>query len=178
MSGAQEQRRRRPPKMFLVVSDLKFQDQLDGTIRLLRGNICQEQDAGRTRGEHIWVKVGKDPPYLTHTHTHKSIHFHTQDSLFLLCLPLSVSLSHSLPPSLSVSLCLSPSLSLCLSLLLSLSFSMSLSLSGARLQLCGEDWQAVPHWGAQWAERLTGARVWPRVPPQTAGQPQTSAAIG
>ncbi|KAM7377061.1 hypothetical protein PAMA_013716 [Pampus argenteus] len=54
MSGAHEQsRKRRPPKMYLISTDLKVQDQLEGTIRLQRGNICQEQ----SRGDHPWVKV-------------------------------------------------------------------------------------------------------------------------
>ncbi|XP_029931675.1 ubiquitin carboxyl-terminal hydrolase CYLD isoform X2 [Myripristis murdjan] len=43
--------------MFLIATDLKVQDQLDGTIRLQRGNICQEQDGGRSRGDQLWVKV-------------------------------------------------------------------------------------------------------------------------
>ncbi|XP_023838092.2 ubiquitin carboxyl-terminal hydrolase CYLD [Salvelinus sp. IW2-2015] len=57
MSGAQEYKRRQPPKMYLVVSNLKIQDQLEGTIRLLRGNLCQEQEGGRSRGDQLWVKV-------------------------------------------------------------------------------------------------------------------------
>ncbi|CAK6977570.1 ubiquitin carboxyl-terminal hydrolase CYLD [Scomber scombrus] len=58
MSGAHElSRKRRPPKMYLISSDLKVQDQLDGTIRLQRGNICQEQDHAKGRGDHPWVKV-------------------------------------------------------------------------------------------------------------------------
>ncbi|XP_053199114.1 LOW QUALITY PROTEIN: ubiquitin carboxyl-terminal hydrolase CYLD [Scomber japonicus] len=58
MSGAHEQsRKRRPPKMYLISSDLKVQDQLDGTIRLQRGNICQEQDHAKGRGDHPWFKV-------------------------------------------------------------------------------------------------------------------------
>ncbi|KAM4612107.1 ubiquitin carboxyl-terminal hydrolase CYLD isoform 1-T3 [Polymixia lowei] len=58
MSGAYEQsKRRRAPKMFLIATDLKVQDHLEGTIRLQRGNICQEQDTGRSRGEQLWVKV-------------------------------------------------------------------------------------------------------------------------
>ncbi|KAM9335314.1 ubiquitin carboxyl-terminal hydrolase CYLD [Symphorus nematophorus] len=56
MSGAHESgRKRRPPKMFLISTDLKVQDQLDGTIRLQRGFICQEQD--KSRGDSLWVKV-------------------------------------------------------------------------------------------------------------------------
>ncbi|KAK1890390.1 Ubiquitin carboxyl-terminal hydrolase CYLD [Dissostichus eleginoides] len=43
--------------MFLISTDLKVQDQLDGTIKLLRGFICQEQEAGRSRGDSYWVKV-------------------------------------------------------------------------------------------------------------------------
>lgn len=58
MSGAYEQnRKRRPPKTFLISTDLKVQDQLDGTIRLQRGFICQEQDLGKSRGDCLWVKV-------------------------------------------------------------------------------------------------------------------------
>uniref|UniRef100_A0A3Q3J1L5 ubiquitinyl hydrolase 1 n=1 Tax=Monopterus albus TaxID=43700 RepID=A0A3Q3J1L5_MONAL len=58
MSGAPEQiRKRRPPKMFLISTDMKIQDQLEGTIRLHRGYICQEQDMGKNRGDSPWVKV-------------------------------------------------------------------------------------------------------------------------
>ncbi|XP_069374783.1 ubiquitin carboxyl-terminal hydrolase CYLD [Paralichthys olivaceus] len=58
MSAAQEQlRKRRPSKMFVISTDLRVQDQLEGTIRLQRGFICQEQDASRSRGEWQWVKV-------------------------------------------------------------------------------------------------------------------------
>ncbi|XP_022072589.2 ubiquitin carboxyl-terminal hydrolase CYLD isoform X2 [Acanthochromis polyacanthus] len=58
MSGSYEQnRKRRPPKTFLISTDLKVQDQLDGTIRLQRGFICQEQDLAKTRGDNPWVKV-------------------------------------------------------------------------------------------------------------------------
>ncbi|XP_040887380.1 ubiquitin carboxyl-terminal hydrolase CYLD [Toxotes jaculatrix] len=58
MSGAHEQsRKRRPPKMFLISTDLKLQDELEGTIRLQRGHICQEQDLGKSRGDCLWVKV-------------------------------------------------------------------------------------------------------------------------
>lgn len=56
MSGAHElNRKRQPPKMFVLTTDLKVQDQLDGVIRLQRGVLCQEQD--RTRGDSLWVKV-------------------------------------------------------------------------------------------------------------------------
>lgn len=56
MSGGHESnRKRRPPKMFLISTDLKVQDQLDGTIRLQRGFLCQEQD--KSRGDSLWVKV-------------------------------------------------------------------------------------------------------------------------
>uniref|UniRef100_A0A3B4UQ40 ubiquitinyl hydrolase 1 n=1 Tax=Seriola dumerili TaxID=41447 RepID=A0A3B4UQ40_SERDU len=58
MSGAHEQnRKRRPPKMFLITADVKVQDQLEGTIRLQRGFICQEQDLSKSRGDYLWVKV-------------------------------------------------------------------------------------------------------------------------
>ncbi|XP_037613963.1 ubiquitin carboxyl-terminal hydrolase CYLD [Sebastes umbrosus] len=58
MSGAHEQtRKRRPPKMYLISTDLKVQDQLEGTIKLQRGYICQEQDSGKNRGDSSWVKV-------------------------------------------------------------------------------------------------------------------------
>uniref|UniRef100_A0A3B4X4A2 ubiquitinyl hydrolase 1 n=1 Tax=Seriola lalandi dorsalis TaxID=1841481 RepID=A0A3B4X4A2_SERLL len=58
MSGAHEQnRKRRPPKMFLISADVKVQDQLEGTIRLQRGFICQEQDLSKSRGDYLWVKV-------------------------------------------------------------------------------------------------------------------------
>ncbi|KAM3590558.1 uncharacterized protein V6R79_011873 [Siganus canaliculatus] len=56
MSGAHESnRKRRPPKTFLISTDLKVQDELEGTIRLQRGFICQEQD--KSRGDNLWVKV-------------------------------------------------------------------------------------------------------------------------
>ncbi|XP_076580684.1 ubiquitin carboxyl-terminal hydrolase CYLD isoform X1 [Chaetodon auriga] len=56
MSGGHEpHRKRRPPKMFLISTDLKVQDQLDGPIRLQRGFMCQEQD--KSRGDSLWVKV-------------------------------------------------------------------------------------------------------------------------
>lgn len=56
MSGAHESnRKRRPPKMFLISTDLKVQDQLDGPVRLQRGFMCQEQE--RIRGDCLWVKV-------------------------------------------------------------------------------------------------------------------------
>ncbi|XP_033465752.1 ubiquitin carboxyl-terminal hydrolase CYLD [Epinephelus lanceolatus] len=58
MSGSHEHlRKRRPPKMFLLSTDLKVQDDLDGTIRLQRGYICQEQDSGKSRGDAPWFKV-------------------------------------------------------------------------------------------------------------------------
>ncbi|KAF7653562.1 hypothetical protein LDENG_00081400 [Lucifuga dentata] len=58
MSGAHEQsRRRRPPKTFLISSDLKVQDDLEGPIRLQRGSFCQEQDVEKSRGDQLWVKV-------------------------------------------------------------------------------------------------------------------------
>lgn len=58
MPGDHDQnRKRRPPKMFLISTDLKVQDQLDGTIVLQRGYMCQEQDSGRSRGDSPWVKV-------------------------------------------------------------------------------------------------------------------------
>ncbi|XP_062240200.1 ubiquitin carboxyl-terminal hydrolase CYLD isoform X2 [Platichthys flesus] len=43
--------------MFVISTDLKVQDHLDGTIRLQRGFLCQEQDVSRNRGEWQWVKV-------------------------------------------------------------------------------------------------------------------------
>lgn len=43
--------------MFLISTDLKVQDQLEGTIRLQRGYICLEQDSGKNRGDSAWVKV-------------------------------------------------------------------------------------------------------------------------
>lgn len=58
MSGAHEQsRKRRPPKMFLISTDVKVQDHLEGTIRLLRGFICLEQDSSKSRADCLWVKV-------------------------------------------------------------------------------------------------------------------------
>uniref|UniRef100_A0A674NHP1 ubiquitinyl hydrolase 1 n=1 Tax=Takifugu rubripes TaxID=31033 RepID=A0A674NHP1_TAKRU len=56
MSSAPEvNRKRRPPKMYLISTDLKVQDHLDGTIRLQRGFMCQEQD--KSSNEFLWVKV-------------------------------------------------------------------------------------------------------------------------
>ncbi|XP_062372200.1 ubiquitin carboxyl-terminal hydrolase CYLD isoform X2 [Sardina pilchardus] len=61
MSGVarHQSRRQRPPKMFLVASDMKIQDHLDGTIRVLRGYLCQEQESLERNGkvEQLWVKV-------------------------------------------------------------------------------------------------------------------------
>ncbi|XP_076846791.1 ubiquitin carboxyl-terminal hydrolase CYLD [Brachyhypopomus gauderio] len=61
MSGVPHQnRRRRAPKMYLLTSDHKVQDHLEGTIRLQKGNLCQEQEGGGERGgrvDYIWVKV-------------------------------------------------------------------------------------------------------------------------
>ncbi|XP_056298336.1 ubiquitin carboxyl-terminal hydrolase CYLD [Pseudoliparis swirei] len=58
MSAAHDQvKKRRPPKVFLISTDLKVQDELDGTILLQRGWICHEQDSGRNRGDSSWVKV-------------------------------------------------------------------------------------------------------------------------
>ncbi|XP_029310673.1 ubiquitin carboxyl-terminal hydrolase CYLD [Cottoperca gobio] len=58
MSGAHEQtRKRRPPKLVLISTDLNIQDQLEGTIRLQRGFICQEQESSKSRGDSPWVKV-------------------------------------------------------------------------------------------------------------------------
>uniref|UniRef100_A0A8C3AE86 ubiquitinyl hydrolase 1 n=1 Tax=Cyclopterus lumpus TaxID=8103 RepID=A0A8C3AE86_CYCLU len=58
MSSAHDQvKKRRPPQVFLISTDLKVQDQLDGTILLQRGWICHEQDSGKNRGDSSWVKV-------------------------------------------------------------------------------------------------------------------------
>lgn len=61
MSGVtQQNRRRRPPKMYILTSDHKVLDHLDGTIRLQKGNLCLEQDGGGERGirgDFLWVKV-------------------------------------------------------------------------------------------------------------------------
>lgn len=54
-SAAEVNRKRRPPKMYLISTDLKVQDHLDGTIRLQRGFMCQEQD--KISNEFLWVKV-------------------------------------------------------------------------------------------------------------------------
>lgn len=47
--------------MYMVASDYKVQDHLEGTIRLQRGQLCVEQEGGGGhrggRGEHLWVKV-------------------------------------------------------------------------------------------------------------------------
>ncbi|XP_077083549.1 ubiquitin carboxyl-terminal hydrolase CYLD isoform X1 [Siphateles boraxobius] len=61
MSGdAHHSRRPRPPKMYMVASDYRVQDQLEGTIRLQRGQLCVEQEGGGHRGgrgQYLWVKV-------------------------------------------------------------------------------------------------------------------------
>lgn len=63
MSGAHEfNRKRQAPKMFVLTTDLKVQDQLDGTIRLQRGFLCQEQD--KNRGDFSWVKVHAQRAFL------------------------------------------------------------------------------------------------------------------
>ncbi len=59
-SDAHHSRRQRSPKMYMVASDFKVQDHLEGTIRLQRGHLCQQQEGGAhrsSRGDHIWVKV-------------------------------------------------------------------------------------------------------------------------
>lgn len=46
--------------MFMVASDYKVQDHLEGTIRLQRGQLCQQQEGGAHRsgrGDYLWVKV-------------------------------------------------------------------------------------------------------------------------
>lgn len=59
MSGANNDqgRKRRPPRVFAISTDLRVQDQVEGSIRLLRGFLCQEQDVSRTKGDWVWVKV-------------------------------------------------------------------------------------------------------------------------
>ncbi|XP_069015042.1 ubiquitin carboxyl-terminal hydrolase CYLD [Embiotoca jacksoni] len=58
MSGAHEQHRKRhPPKVFLLSTALKLQDELEGAISLQRGFICQEQDLSKSKWEFPWVKV-------------------------------------------------------------------------------------------------------------------------
>ncbi|KAJ8366245.1 hypothetical protein AAFF_G00365080 [Aldrovandia affinis] len=56
-------RRQRPLKTYMVQSDHKVQDQLDGTIRLARGSLCVRQEAGVSRsrrGDQLWVKRNPD----------------------------------------------------------------------------------------------------------------------
>ncbi|CAG5929574.1 unnamed protein product [Menidia menidia] len=59
MSGAHElNRKRRPTKAFLISSDLRLQDHLEGTIWLQRGFVCKEQEQEQDkRGDCLWVKV-------------------------------------------------------------------------------------------------------------------------
>ncbi|XP_037538661.1 ubiquitin carboxyl-terminal hydrolase CYLD [Nematolebias whitei] len=58
MSGAHEpNRKRRPFKTFVILTDLWIQDQLEGDICLQRGFICQEQDVGKSRGDSLLVKM-------------------------------------------------------------------------------------------------------------------------
>lgn len=61
----QPNRRRRPPKIYILTSDHKVQDHLEGTIHLQRGYLCQEQEGGGERGgrvDFLWVKV-RDAKY-------------------------------------------------------------------------------------------------------------------
>lgn len=61
MSGAHEQnRKRRPYRSFLIITDLQVQDDLEGLVLLKRGFFCLEQDQGRTRRDALWVKVPAD----------------------------------------------------------------------------------------------------------------------
>ncbi|KAI1888660.1 hypothetical protein AGOR_G00187430 [Albula goreensis] len=50
-----------PPKTYMVQSEHKVQDHLEGAIRLARGNLCVRQEGdgmGRSRrGDQLWVKV-------------------------------------------------------------------------------------------------------------------------
>lgn len=41
----------------MISADLRVQDQVEGSIRLLRGFLCQEQDMSRTKVDWVWVKV-------------------------------------------------------------------------------------------------------------------------
>lgn len=70
----QQNRRRRPLKMYILTSDHKVQDHLDGTIRLQRGNLCLEQEGGGERGirgDYVWVKV-RDAKYSSFINFHRS----------------------------------------------------------------------------------------------------------
>lgn len=70
----QQNRRRRPLKMYILSSDHKVQDHLDGTIRLQRGNLCLEQEGGGERGirgDYVWVKV-RDAKYSSFINFHRS----------------------------------------------------------------------------------------------------------
>lgn len=57
MAGAHEQSWKRRGRMFLISSDLKVDDHLEGPIRLHRGFICQEQDSNKGIADCLWVKV-------------------------------------------------------------------------------------------------------------------------
>ncbi|XP_033853826.3 ubiquitin carboxyl-terminal hydrolase CYLD [Acipenser ruthenus] len=64
-----QDRSRRPPKMYLVMTEYKANDQLEGAIRILQGSLCQRQEEAlemrpqvvaaqkRNRSEQVWVKV-------------------------------------------------------------------------------------------------------------------------
>uniref|UniRef100_A0A8C9SSD2 ubiquitinyl hydrolase 1 n=1 Tax=Scleropages formosus TaxID=113540 RepID=A0A8C9SSD2_SCLFO len=55
-AAADRGRRRRPsPRMYIVQSDYRVEDHLEGAIRLPRGSLCQVQEGGR--GELLWVKI-------------------------------------------------------------------------------------------------------------------------
>lgn len=91
MSSAPEvNRKRRPPKMYLISTDLKVQDHLDGTIRLQRGFMCQEQD--KSSNEFLWVKVFPTFKNIPCIHTlYKNIFVYKLDICVLSsCLPVSV----------------------------------------------------------------------------------------
>ncbi|TRY65500.1 hypothetical protein DNTS_021727 [Danionella cerebrum] len=50
--------RRRPLRKYMVASDFKLQDPLEGTIRLQQGYLCEEpEDGNRAAKDHLWVKV-------------------------------------------------------------------------------------------------------------------------
>uniref|UniRef100_A0A8C5AQB6 ubiquitinyl hydrolase 1 n=1 Tax=Gadus morhua TaxID=8049 RepID=A0A8C5AQB6_GADMO len=68
--GPQPPRRRR--KMFLISRHLKLQDQLEGTICLERGSICQEQSTPSSRADQSWVKVNRNAPLSMLLYLHDS----------------------------------------------------------------------------------------------------------
>lgn len=73
--------------MYILTSDHKVHDHLEGTIRLQRGYLCQEQEGGGERGgrgDYVWVKV-RDAKYSSRSNFHRN---KTRSLTELICVPL------------------------------------------------------------------------------------------